>query len=184
MLQQGVRHRPQSLSTLSIGFPSGGCAAQIKIRVRRFRCGEPDCPRRVFAERLEPSLSSPFSERTGRLEGIVHHLGLALGGRPGQSFARRLVIPVSKDTLLRVVRRRAVRGDQHAQGGRHRRLGLEAGPPLRDDHLRPGTAADRGYPAGSGGGNCRTLACRAPLHHHYRPRPRAGVCAGGHPGPT
>jgi len=31
-----------------------------------------------------------------------------LGGRPGQSFARRLVIPVSKDTLLRVVRRRAV----------------------------------------------------------------------------
>jgi hypothetical protein len=36
----------------------------------------------------------------------VHPLGLALGGRPGQSFARRLVIPVSKDTLLRVVRRR------------------------------------------------------------------------------
>ena len=38
---------------------------------------------------------------------IVHHLGLALGGRPGQSFARRLLLPVSKDTLLRVVRRRA-----------------------------------------------------------------------------
>jgi transposase len=37
----------------------------------------------------------------------VHHLGLALGGRPGQSFARRLLLPVSKDTLLRVVRRRA-----------------------------------------------------------------------------
>ena len=27
----------------------------------------------------------------------MHHLGLAFGGRPGQSFARRLVIPVSKD---------------------------------------------------------------------------------------
>ena len=27
----------------------------------------------------------------------MHHLGLALGGRPGQSFARRFVIPVSKD---------------------------------------------------------------------------------------
>jgi transposase len=39
------------------------------------------------------------------LEGLVHHLGLALGGRPGQSFARRLLLPVSKDTLLRVVRR-------------------------------------------------------------------------------
>ena len=38
----------------------------------------------------------------------MHHLGLALGGRPGQSFARRLLLPVSNDTLLRVVRRRAV----------------------------------------------------------------------------
>ncbi len=37
----------------------------------------------------------------------MHHLGLALGGRPGQSFARRLLLPVSKDTLLRVVRRYA-----------------------------------------------------------------------------
>ncbi len=37
----------------------------------------------------------------------MHHLGLALGGRPGQGFARRLLLPVSKDTLLRVVRRHA-----------------------------------------------------------------------------
>lgn len=87
-------------------LPSGGRAVQIKIRVRRFRCNRHDCSRRVFAERLEPTLTTPFSRRTGRLEGIVHHLGLALGGRPGQSFARRLVIPVSKDTLLRVVRQR------------------------------------------------------------------------------
>ena len=49
----------------------------------------------------------PFARRTTRLEGIVHHLGLALGGRPGQAFARRLLLPVSKDTLLRVVRRHA-----------------------------------------------------------------------------
>ena len=37
----------------------------------------------------------------------MHHLELALGGRPGQSFARRLMPPVSNDTLLRVVRREA-----------------------------------------------------------------------------
>ena len=35
----------------------------------------------------------------------MHHLGLAPGGRPGQNFARRLLLPVSKDTLLRIVRR-------------------------------------------------------------------------------
>jgi len=47
------------------------------------------------------------SRRTTRLEYIVHHLGLALGGRPAAGFARRLMLPVSNDTLLRVVRRRA-----------------------------------------------------------------------------
>jgi transposase len=48
------------------------------------------------------------ARRTGRLEDIVHHLGLALGGRPGAGFAQRLMLPVSNDTLLRVVRRRTL----------------------------------------------------------------------------
>jgi transposase len=47
------------------------------------------------------------ARRTGRLEEVVHHLGLAMGGRPGAGFAQRLMLPVSNDTLLRVVRRRA-----------------------------------------------------------------------------
>jgi transposase len=50
---------------------------------------------------------TPSARRTVRLESLVHHLGLALGGRPGAGFAQRLVMPVSNDTLLRVVRRRA-----------------------------------------------------------------------------
>jgi hypothetical protein len=36
----------------------------------------------------------------------VHHSRLALGGRPAAAFAKRLMLPVSKDTLLRVIRRR------------------------------------------------------------------------------
>src|SRR6478672_11936691 len=43
---------------------------------------------------------------TGRLDYVIHHLGLALGGRPAASFTRRLMLPVSNDTLLRVIRRR------------------------------------------------------------------------------
>ncbi|XJJ66191.1 hypothetical protein WBP07_12040 [Novosphingobium sp. BL-8A] len=43
-----------------------------------------------------------------RLEAIAHLLGLAPGGRPGAEFAKHLMMPMSKDTLLRVVRRRAV----------------------------------------------------------------------------
>jgi hypothetical protein len=30
----------------------------------------------------------PWARRTARLDQIVHHLGLALGGRPAASFAR------------------------------------------------------------------------------------------------
>src|SRR5229473_1258707 len=47
------------------------------------------------------------ARRTFRFEAIVHHLGVALGGRPAATLAKRLMLPVSKDTLLRVVRRHA-----------------------------------------------------------------------------
>jgi transposase len=50
---------------------------------------------------------APSARRTARLNGIVHHLGLVLGGRPAAIFAKRLMLPVSNDTLLRVVRRRS-----------------------------------------------------------------------------
>ncbi len=74
---------------------------------RRFCCETPRCPRRIFAERFDEAVLPIRSRRTARLEGLVHHLGLALGGRPAASFAKRLMLPVSNDTLLRVVRRRA-----------------------------------------------------------------------------
>jgi transposase len=88
-------------------LPSQGRRVVVTVCARRFRCALVDCRQRIFAERLEAAVGGPFARRTARLEGIVHHLGLALGGRPGQSFARRLLLPVSNDTLLRVVRRRA-----------------------------------------------------------------------------
>lgn len=89
-------------------LPSRGRRVVLTVCARRFRCVYADCRRRIFAERLETAVGGPFARRTTRLDGIVHHLGLALGGRPGQSCARRLLLPVSNDTLLRVVRRRAV----------------------------------------------------------------------------
>ncbi|PSJ48736.1 transposase, partial [Mesorhizobium soli] len=50
----------------------------------------------------------PYARRTGRLEHLVHHLALALGGRPAARFAQRLMLPVSNDTLLRVIRRQGL----------------------------------------------------------------------------
>lgn len=90
-------------------LPSHGRAVQIRITVRRLRCGRGDCPQRIFAERLDEGIATRFARRTARMEHIVHHLGLALGGRPGSCLAERLAVQVSKDTLLRVIRRRSPR---------------------------------------------------------------------------
>lgn len=87
-------------------LPIAGRRVFLRVTVRRFWCDAVLCRRRIFAERFGPDILAPLSRRTGRLETIVHHLGLALGGRPAAAFADRLMMPVSNDTLLRVVRRR------------------------------------------------------------------------------
>jgi len=87
-------------------LPIGGRPVRLIVQARRFYCRAVLCGRRVFAERFDDDMLAPWARRTALLDHIVHHLGLALGGRPAASFARRLVVPVSKDTLLRVIRRR------------------------------------------------------------------------------
>jgi transposase len=88
-------------------LPLSGRRVQLLVVARRFRCDAVLCGRRIFTERFADSVLGRSARRTARLDHIVHHLGLALGGRPAASFARRMMLPVSNDTLLRVVRRRA-----------------------------------------------------------------------------
>lgn len=87
-------------------LPLGGKPVRLVAMARRFYCDAALCGRRIFAERFCGDVLAPWARRTARLDHIVHHLGLALGGRPAASFAQRLMLPVSNDTLLRVVRRR------------------------------------------------------------------------------
>lgn len=87
-------------------LPIAGKSVRLVIAARRFYCDAVLCCRRIFAERFEADVLAPWVRRTARLDHIVHHLGLALGGRPAATIARRLMVPVSNDTLLRVVRRR------------------------------------------------------------------------------
>ena len=87
-------------------LPSAGRKVHLRLLTRRFSCEVPHCRRRIFAERFGEDVVPFRRRRMARLEYIVHHLGLALGGRPAAIFAKRLMLPVSNDTLLRVVRRR------------------------------------------------------------------------------
>jgi transposase len=84
-------------------LPVGGRIMKLEVMARRFYCDAVLRGRRIFSERFKEL--TPWSRRTSRLDSIVHHLGLALGGRPAASFAARLMMPVSNDTLLRSVRR-------------------------------------------------------------------------------
>jgi transposase len=88
-------------------LPLSGRIVQLLVIARRFRCDAVLCGRQIFTERFAEGVLTPSARRTARLDSIVHHLGLALGGRPAAGFAKRLMLPVSKDTLLRVVRRRS-----------------------------------------------------------------------------
>lgn len=87
-------------------LPIAGRRVVLRVTVRRFWCDAVLCRRRIFAERFGANILAPLSRRTGRFETIMHHLGLVLGGRPAAAFADRLMMPVSNDTLLRVVRLR------------------------------------------------------------------------------
>jgi transposase len=87
-------------------LPLSGRIVQLLVIARRFRCDAVLCGRQIFTERFAEGVLAPSARRTARSDSIVHHLGRALGGRPAAGFAKRLMLPVSKDTLLRVVRRR------------------------------------------------------------------------------
>jgi transposase len=89
-------------------LPAHGRCVRFRVQVRRFRCGNTACKRQIFGELLGAGVAQKAARRTARLDGIVHHLGMALGGRPAARLARQVMLPVSRDTLLRVVRRRAL----------------------------------------------------------------------------
>jgi transposase IS204/IS1001/IS1096/IS1165 family protein len=72
------------------------------LQVRRFRCSR--CERRIFAERL-PGIAVRKGRRTTRLAEAQTCIGLALGGEPGARLACKLAMPVSGDTILRLIRR-------------------------------------------------------------------------------
>ena len=108
-----ISHRVQSRYwRWVVDLPLSGRQVNLLVMVRRFWCDAVLCGRRIFAERFADCVLTPWARRTGRLDHIVHHLGLALGGRPASAIARRLMVPVSNDTLLRVVRRRNTRPEE------------------------------------------------------------------------
>jgi hypothetical protein len=85
-------------------LPWGPTRVRWQLRVRKFFCGHLQCPRRIFTARL-PGVVAPWARRTPRLAAWVSAIGLALGGAAGTRLSQHVGLTVSRDTLLRVVRR-------------------------------------------------------------------------------
>lgn len=75
----------------------------LRLRVRRFFCDNDRCRARTFVEQIR-GLTSRHARRSPLLRGMLEEIGLALAGRAGARLAETLGMPVSRSTLLRLVR--------------------------------------------------------------------------------
>jgi transposase len=84
-------------------LPSLGRPVRVRLEVRRFVCRTRGCPRTTFAERF-PKLTRAYARRTLRQSEALTEIAFAQGGKAGAQLAKRLAMPTSRDTLLRLIR--------------------------------------------------------------------------------
>jgi len=77
---------------------------QLRLQVRRFGCPNLECPRAIFAERLDP-LVRASARRSQRLAGQLLQLALHLASESAAPLLTKLGMPASAATLLRLQRR-------------------------------------------------------------------------------
>lgn len=87
-------------------LPSRGRPIRLIMHVRRFFCKESTCRQKIFVERL-PDLCRPHAQRTKQLQEALGLLGLLVGGQAGADAAEAQGLSGSRDTILRLVRRRS-----------------------------------------------------------------------------
>lgn len=84
-------------------LPCSEHRVQLHLMVRRFFCDNCHCTRRTFAERF-PNIVGSHARRTNRLAAKQRQVGLALGGECGARVLRQVGMPISGDTVLRLIR--------------------------------------------------------------------------------
>ena len=85
----------QLLPQKAVGFALRGRPIRLLLSVKKYFCRVPDCPRKIFVERL-PDLIAVSSRLTLRLRAAVQEIGLATCGKGGERFARKLGMPVTR----------------------------------------------------------------------------------------
>jgi len=84
-------------------LPWSGIRVTLCVRTRRFACPIDACERKVFCERLTDFVAV-YARRAHNTRTSLERIGLALAGRAGAKLAAAQGTPVSRMTLLRLVR--------------------------------------------------------------------------------
>ena len=85
-------------------LPFGEHAVVHYLHVRRFFCDNESCSRRTFSEQI-PGAVAPWARRTVRSTKRLTDIMMALGVNAGARLASKLGSKVSRNTVLRFVRR-------------------------------------------------------------------------------
>ncbi len=98
---------PRTLTDL----PFGPTALLLKLRLRKFFCGNQNCARRIFGERI-PELAHPYARRSDRLTQIIADIGCECGGEAGAFLvAQNRLGDWAPNTILDIVRSAATFAD-------------------------------------------------------------------------
>ncbi len=84
-------------------MPQGGRNVTMKVFMHKWFCDAPDCPRKIFTERL--SWLKPYRRRTDRMDKVLTEIALSTSCLNAEKLCRTLSYPVSHDTLLRLIRK-------------------------------------------------------------------------------
>jgi transposase len=85
-------------------LPWAAYRVRLQLRVRKWFCRNRHCRRRIFTERL-PTIAAPWARRTLRLAQRLVALGVALGGTAGVRLSSQWNLVISRNTLIRLLRR-------------------------------------------------------------------------------
>ena len=85
------------------GLPLGKFSVRFHLKVRRFFCHDPDCPKVTFAEQL-PQIVLPHAQRTTLAIDLLRAIAFETSAESVSRISRQLNMETSPDTILRILR--------------------------------------------------------------------------------
>jgi transposase len=85
-----------------LDLPWLGKTVRMRVHTRRWFCDTPSCSRRIFAERFDGALAH-YARRTHGTTDLLTTFAMQAGGEGGARLARKAGVPISPDTLLRLL---------------------------------------------------------------------------------